>query len=103
MPSLKDTDSKYNEVESVRANGDSESLRKRPMSDDPTCNVCGERKSAHISTEKGPFTHPMEARGEGHYEMVSPWHIQGGGAWYDDMQWPPTYRFVESSARLHRA
>ena len=42
------------------------------MSDDPVCNVCGDRKSAHVSTAKGPYTHPREARGEGVYEEVSP-------------------------------
>jgi len=42
-------------------------------------------------------THPKEARGEGRYEMVSPGHIQGGGAWFDDTEWGPTYRFVEAA------
>lgn len=32
-----------------------------------TCRICGEPKSAHVATEKGPFTHPREARGEGTY------------------------------------
>jgi hypothetical protein len=68
------------------------------MSDDPTCDVCGERKSAHVATDKGPFTHPREARGEGVYEQTSPGHIQGAftpGA--DDYHVGPSYRFVPSA------
>jgi hypothetical protein len=50
----------------------------RPRSqDDPTCNICGEPKSAHIATSEGPFTHPREARGEGKYVLARSW-TQGG-------------------------
>lgn len=62
--------------------------------DDPKCNVCGEPKSAHVPTDKGPFTHPREARGEGTYELVSYWEgfDFNTGEWRRD----ETYRFVES-------
>jgi hypothetical protein len=66
------------------------------MSDDPTCNICSEPKSAHVATEKGDFTHPREARGEGHYEQASPGYIRGGGPWLDDEEVGPSYRFVPS-------
>lgn len=39
--------------------------------DDPICRVCGERKSAHVATAKGPLTHPREAKGEGEYVLVA--------------------------------
>ena len=70
-----------------------------PESGDPVCGVCGERKSAHVATDKGPFTHPREARGEGHYEEVSPAHIEAG-YWPgdDETEWPATYRFVPKAA-----
>lgn len=32
------------------------------------CRACGEPRSAHVATKKGPLTHPKEARGEGYYE-----------------------------------
>lgn len=64
------------------------------MSHDPICIICGEPKSAHVATEKGPHTHPREARGEGHYEKVTEGRIQGGGAWLDDTYVDPTFRFV---------
>ena len=60
---------------------------------DSLCGVCGEPKSAHVATEKGPFTHPREARGEGTYVLARPAHIVGDGAWYDDVEWPAAYRF----------
>lgn len=41
--------------------------------EDEKCNVCGEPRSAHVKTEKGPLTHPREARGEGTYQFVSYW------------------------------
>jgi hypothetical protein len=70
------------------------------MSDDPKCNVCGEPKSAHVSTAQGPYTHPREARGEGTYEQVSPGGTQGaylpGG---DDYEIPPTYKFAPNAAQ----
>jgi hypothetical protein len=61
---------------------------------DPKCGVCGEPKSAHVATEKGEFTHPREARGEGHYELVRDGYTHGGESWYDDKYVPPLYRFV---------
>lgn len=61
---------------------------------DEKCGVCGEPRNAHVKTEKGPLTHPREARGEGTYELVSPAHIVGGGAWYDDWEMPARYKFV---------
>lgn len=39
--------------------------------EDPTCRICGERKSAHVATVKGAFTHPREARGEGLYVLAA--------------------------------
>ncbi len=64
------------------------------MNDDPICNVCGEPKSAHVATEKGPLTHPREARGEGIYEFVSYWEgfDFSRGEWRRD----ENYRFVPS-------
>jgi len=64
---------------------------------DPICNICGEPKSAHVPTEKGPLTHPREARGEGTYKLV-----QHGG--YSDAffpgeegyAWPDRWEFVPS-------
>ena len=38
---------------------------------DEICRICSEPRSAHVSTAKGPFTHPREARGEGTYRIVS--------------------------------
>lgn len=49
---------------------------------DLVCNICGEPKSAHVATAKGPFTHPREARGEGVYENRS--FVMGCGPWHDD-------------------
>ncbi len=63
--------------------------------DDPICNICGEPKSKHVATAAGPFTHPREARGEGHYEEVSPGHIEGGFWPGEEHHVGPTYRFVE--------
>ena len=69
------------------------------MSDDPVCNICGERKSAHVATATGPFTHSKEARGEGTYELVHEGHWQGYGPHRDDEYIGPTYRFVKSSEK----
>jgi hypothetical protein len=33
------------------------------------CEVCGEPDTRHVPTEKGPMTHPREARGEGTYRL----------------------------------
>ena len=52
------------------------------MKDDPICNACGELRSAHVPTEKGPLTHPREARGEGTY--VRHTGTIGGGVERDD-------------------
>ena len=62
------------------------------MSDDPVCEVCGERKSAHVPTDEGPLTHPREARGEGTYEMRSHWE----GFDFNRCEWAryETWRFV---------
>lgn len=61
---------------------------------DPICNVCGEPKSAHVATEKGPFTHPREARGEGRYVFGSYWE----GLDFKSGQWrrEDHYVFVEA-------
>lgn len=53
------------------------------MTDDPVCLICGERKSKHVATEKGPFTHPREAAGEGTYKLVSRGTLGGGLSLYD--------------------
>jgi len=66
---------------------------------DPICDVCGEPKSAHLATDKGPFTHPKEARGEGHYEQVSPGHLQGGFMPGDEYEVRATYRFVKAQPK----
>lgn len=64
------------------------------MSDDPVCTICGERKSLHVKTDKGPFTHPREARGEGTYVQVSPPHLQGGFMPGEDYEMPAVWKFV---------
>ncbi len=68
------------------------------MTDDPICGVCCEPRSAHVSTVDGPLTHPREARGEGTYEMVSPGYTMSGAMGTfpggDDIDMPPTYKFV---------
>jgi len=69
------------------------------VTEDPVCGVCGERKSAHVATDKGPFTHPREARGEGHYEQVSAGHLQGGFWPGDIYEIGPSYRFVPAMER----
>lgn len=58
------------------------------------CGVCGEPRSAHVPTDRGPETHPREARGEGYYEEVSPGHLEGGFFPGDEYEVGPTYRFV---------
>ena len=71
------------------------------MSNDPKCGICGELRSAHVSTESGPLTHPREARGEGMYVLDSPgWTMSGAMGsttlgFTDDVEIPPTYKFVE--------
>jgi hypothetical protein len=66
-------------------------------SDDPVCGICGERRSAHVATAKGMYTHPREARGEGTYELVKEGHWQGYGVEREEEYIGPTYRFVESA------
>jgi hypothetical protein len=62
------------------------------MSDpNEVCGICGEPRHAHLPPGE---THPRESRGEGRYEQVSAGGIMGGGAWYEDTYYPPTYRFV---------
>ncbi len=39
------------------------------MTDDPVCRICGSRKSEHVSTSAGLYTHPREAHGEGKYVL----------------------------------
>ena len=68
---------------------------------DPICRICGEPKSAHVATDAGPFTHPREARGEGHYKLVSRGTLGGGlslydGALHDDMPFE-RWEFVPTS------
>lgn len=38
---------------------------------DPVCLICGSRKSEHVATDLGTFTHPREAAGEGRYVLVA--------------------------------
>lgn len=64
---------------------------------DPSCTICGEPRSAHIATEKGPLTHPREARGEGTYELEACGTI-GTGPWHDDIEWA-RYKFVPTEEK----
>lgn len=66
--------------------------------EDPVCDVCGERKSAHVATDQGPHTHPREASGEGHYEQISPGGIHGGFFPGEEYEVPPRYRFVPKAS-----
>lgn len=73
-----------------------------PMND-PICRICGEPKSAHVATDKGPFTHPREARGEGIYVLKSFGTIGGGlslqgGDLVDDMPFE-RWEFVPKEER----
>lgn len=62
---------------------------------DERCGICGEPRSAHVATDKGPLTHPREARGEGEYELVRPASTHGA-FWPgdDDIELPPVWKFV---------
>jgi hypothetical protein len=63
---------------------------------DPICGICGELRSAHVSTTKGPLTHPREARGEGVFVQVSAGYTLSGamgGGRGDDIDVSPTYLF----------
>jgi hypothetical protein len=61
--------------------------------EDPTCEICGEPRSAHVPTERGPLTHPREARGEGIYEQVYAGYTMGLGPGEDDIDVSPAWRF----------
>jgi hypothetical protein len=62
---------------------------------DEICGICGEPRSAHVVTDKGPLTHPREARGEGEYVLVKPAHIEGR-FWpdEDEVHVPAAWMFV---------
>ena len=62
-------------------------------SNDPVCEVCGELRSVHVSTDEGPLTHPREARGEGRYVKVRERYTRGMGPAEDDIEIPPEYKF----------
>lgn len=65
------------------------------MHDDPKCEACGERKSKHVETPRGPFTCPRVARGEGAYVYSGTWN---SGVWCRTCHGPcdghAMYRFV---------
>lgn len=67
---------------------------------DERCVVCGEPRSVHVPTEKGPLTHPREARGEGYYKVNH--FTVGGGAWFDDYDCM-TVEFIPTASKLHEA
>ncbi len=69
---------------------------------DEICGVCGEPRSAHVATDKGPETHPREARGEGTYELVSPGRICGGYWPGEEYEVGPTYKFVPKKTQRTR-
>lgn len=54
------------------------SLAKLVADMNDTCRICGEPQSAHVPTERGPLTHPREARGEGVYIYVATMHYGAG-------------------------
>jgi hypothetical protein len=61
---------------------------------DPICSTCGEPKSKHVATAKGPYTHPREARGEGTYVIVRQGYTMGAFSPGDDpMEMPARYEF----------
>lgn len=64
--------------------------------DDPKCKICGARKSEHVATAEGPFTHPRQAAGEGTYELKA-FGTLGGGVAHDDEPWE-RWEFVPSVA-----
>ena len=49
------------------SSADEQRARELMSIEDPICRICGEPKSKHLPTAKGPFTHPREATGEGIY------------------------------------
>ena len=64
---------------------------------DEICDICGEPRSAHVPTDKGPLTHPREARDEGEYVLVKQAHIQGR-FWPgdDEIHVPAVWKFVKA-------
>jgi hypothetical protein len=62
---------------------------------DETCRICGSPRSAHVATEKGPFTHPREAAGEGVYVFRGSGTL-GLGPIHDDVPWE-RWEFVPTS------
>lgn len=65
---------------------------------DPVCSTCGEPKSKHVKTAKGPFTHPREASGEGAYVLVRQAYTLGAMTPGDhDMYVASAYKFVPHS------
>lgn len=71
-------------------------LRAEESKVDPNevCRICGEKRSAHLPPGE---THPREARGEGHYEMVSYWE----GFDFNRCEWrrDETWRFVSHESQ----
>lgn len=65
------------------------------------CRVCHEKRSAHVKTEKGEFTHPREARGEGYYKLAAA-GTYGGGLEHDDQYWE-RYEFVDTRKEQNTA
>jgi len=63
--------------------------------EDPICRICGEPKSKHVPTAKGPFTHTREAAGEGIYRRVSGGHYEVG--WSGEMQHWERWEFVPAT------
>lgn len=64
---------------------------------DPICGICNEPRSKHVATEDGPYTHPREARGEGRYVLDRPGYTTAGRfPSDDDIEMPPTYKFVSA-------
>lgn len=65
------------------------------MAVDEKCRICGEPRSAHVATSKGAFTHPREARGEGHYVrteggiMGESWPGRGDALEWDRWEFVP--------------
>jgi len=49
----------------------SEEIKEIYGTEDPVCDICGEKLSKHVPTDSGPYTHPREASGEGRYEFTN--------------------------------
>lgn len=67
---------------------------------DETCRICGARRSEHVATDKGPFTHPREAAGEGSYVMTRFGWMPDGPLGVD-VPWE-AWEFVESASEGKR-